>query len=176
MAYALLSGADGWMFDGEDALGQVDTMSLDNQRNLQLALARDPLFLDVAEEVAAEMNQLGPGLLRPPHHRRLARRSSTSPRVIFRARGLHLDDRHVREADGAGFSASIADLALYVVNNHRRQRGSGASHRPLPAQDPDRRGGGALERPAPGAGGHLGLPAGTVKVYVLVEQMEAASS
>ena len=24
VAYALLSGADGWMFDGEDALGQVD--------------------------------------------------------------------------------------------------------------------------------------------------------
>jgi len=52
IAYALLSGADGWMFDGEDALGQVDTMSLDNQRNLKLAFARDPLFLDVAEEVA----------------------------------------------------------------------------------------------------------------------------
>ncbi|HSN56145.1 MAG TPA: hypothetical protein VLT32_15850, partial [Candidatus Sulfomarinibacteraceae bacterium] len=32
VAYALLSGADGWMFDGEDALGQVHTMSLDNQR------------------------------------------------------------------------------------------------------------------------------------------------
>src|SRR5262245_15042972 len=30
IAYALLSGADGWMFDGEDALGQVSTMSLDN--------------------------------------------------------------------------------------------------------------------------------------------------
>ena len=40
IAYALLSGADGWMFDGEDALGQVDTMSLDNQRNLQLAIAK----------------------------------------------------------------------------------------------------------------------------------------
>ncbi len=39
-AYALLSGADGWMFDGEDALGQVDTMSLDNQRNLGLAIAK----------------------------------------------------------------------------------------------------------------------------------------
>src|SRR6185503_6330465 len=36
VAYALLSGADGWMFDAEDALGQVDTMSLDNQRNLKL--------------------------------------------------------------------------------------------------------------------------------------------
>ena len=32
VAYALLSGADGWMFDGEDALGQIATMSLDNQR------------------------------------------------------------------------------------------------------------------------------------------------
>src|SRR6516164_6804006 len=37
VAYALLSGADGWMFDGEDALGQVSSMSLDNQRNLKLA-------------------------------------------------------------------------------------------------------------------------------------------
>ena len=53
IAYALLSGADGWMFDGEDALGQVDTMSIDNQRNLQLAIAKDPRFLRVAEEVAA---------------------------------------------------------------------------------------------------------------------------
>ena len=47
VAYALLSGADGWMFDGEDALGQVDTMSLDNQRNLKLAFDRDPTFLRV---------------------------------------------------------------------------------------------------------------------------------
>src|SRR5262245_30442753 len=30
VAYALLSGADGWMFDGEDALGQLSTMALDN--------------------------------------------------------------------------------------------------------------------------------------------------
>src|SRR5688500_5509051 len=45
IAYALLSGADGWMFDGEDALGQLGTMSLDNQRNLKLAIHRDPMFL-----------------------------------------------------------------------------------------------------------------------------------
>src|SRR5438067_3400510 len=55
-AYALLSGADGWMFDGEDALGQVSTMSLDNQRNLMLAINRDPSFLKVAELVSDEMN------------------------------------------------------------------------------------------------------------------------
>ena len=41
VAHALLSGADGWMFDGEDALGQIQSMSLDNQRNLKLAFAQD---------------------------------------------------------------------------------------------------------------------------------------
>ena len=37
------------MFDGEDALGQLSTMSLDNQRNLKLAIHRDPVFLEAAE-------------------------------------------------------------------------------------------------------------------------------
>ena|GEM_PF-1873413 len=66
VAYALLSGADGWMFDGEDALGQVDTMSLDSQRNLKLAITRDPAFLKVAEPVASEMNRWGQGFLGRP--------------------------------------------------------------------------------------------------------------
>src|SRR5215472_13724641 len=61
IAYALLSGADGWMFDGEDALGQVSSMSLDNQRNLKLAIHRDPVFLTVAERVAGEMNRWAEG-------------------------------------------------------------------------------------------------------------------
>src|SRR5207245_7716275 len=66
VAYALLSGADGWMFDGEDALGQVSTMSLDNQRNLKIAIAQDPLFLKVAEGVAAEMNEWARGFFGRP--------------------------------------------------------------------------------------------------------------
>ena len=61
VAYALLSGADGWMFDGEDALGQITTMSLDNQRNLALAIRRDPVFLQAAEQVAGEMNEWASG-------------------------------------------------------------------------------------------------------------------
>src|SRR5215204_5836103 len=52
VAYALLSGADGWMFDGEDALGQLSTMSLDNQRNLRLAIHHESVFLKAAEAVA----------------------------------------------------------------------------------------------------------------------------
>jgi len=66
VAYALLSGADGWMFDGEDALGQVSTMSLENQRSLKLAIARDPMFLRVAEQVAAEMNGWAQGFFGRP--------------------------------------------------------------------------------------------------------------
>lgn len=45
------------MFDGEDALGQVAVMSLDNQGNLKLAIPNDPLFLTVAARVADEMNR-----------------------------------------------------------------------------------------------------------------------
>ena len=59
VAYALLSGADGWMFDGEDALGQVSTMSLDNQRNLKLAIHRDAVFLGRRRTGGARDERLG---------------------------------------------------------------------------------------------------------------------
>ena len=173
VAYALLSGADGWMFDGEDALGQVSTMSLDNQRNLKLALDRDPRFMKVAAQVAAEMNDWARGFLGRPiiddHRTQLGFTT-----MIFRARGLHLDDRHVRWADGMGFSASIVDAALYVVNNHQRLRQTGASivlYLPKIQNAAEaalwNRLLGALE-------GHLSLAPGTIKVYVLVEQLEAS--
>jgi malate synthase len=173
IAYALLSGADGWMFDGEDALGQLGTMSLDNQRNLKIAIHGDPLFLRVAEQVAAEMNQWAGGFFGRPIVADWRTQLDFTTK-IFRARGLHLDDRHVRRSDGGGFSASIVDLSLYVVNNHRRLRETGASivlylpkiqtaeEAALWSDILD-----ALER-------HLALPQGTIKVYVLVEQLEAA--
>ena len=81
VAYALLSGADGWMFDGEDALGQVSSMSLDNQRNLALAIGRDPLFLRVAERGGRRDERLGGGLPRPARRLPTGARSSTSPRA-----------------------------------------------------------------------------------------------
>ncbi len=173
VAYALLSGADGWMFDGEDALGQVVTMALDNQRNLKLAIAKDPLFLEVAEDVAAEMNTWARAFFGREIIADWRAQLDFTTR-IFRCRGLHLDDRHVREAGGAGFSASIVDLALYVVNNHERLRAAGSSVALyLPKIQTAEEAAlwndmlTALER-------HLGLAVGTIKVYVLVEQIEAA--
>ncbi len=172
-AYALLSGADGWMFDGEDALGQVETMGLDNQRSLKMSIAGDPLFLEVAEEVSDEMNRWALGFFGRPIVGDWREQLRFTTR-LFRCRGLHLDDRHVREADGTGFSASIADLVLYVVTNHARLLAAGTS---VALYLPKIQTAGeaalwnemltALEH-------HLGLAVGTIKVYVLVEQIEAS--
>ena len=173
VAYALLSGADGWMFDGEDALGQVETMSLDNQRNLKLAFASDVRFLKVAEQVAGEVNAwarefLGREIV-PDWQKQLGFTTR-----IFRARGLHLDDRQVREVDGSGFSASIVDAALYVTNNFERLASEGRSVvLYLPKIQTAEEAAlwndilYALEE-------HLALPAGTIRAYVLVEQLEAS--
>jgi malate synthase len=86
---------------------------------------------------------------------------------------LHLDDRHIRHTTGEGFSASIADATLFVVNNQQALRAAGSSlvfylpkiqtaeeaalwHDILSALE-----------------SHLGVPANAIKVYVLVEQIEA---
>ena len=172
IAYALLSGADGWMFDGEDALGQVSTMSLDNQRNLTLAIHRDPVFLKVAEQVAGEMNTWAKGFFGRETIADWQKQLDFTTK-IFRARGLHLDDRHVRHSGGESFSASIVDLVLYVTNNQRRLQMSGSSVvLYLPKIQTAEEAAlwndmlTTLER-------HLGLTVGTTKVYVLVEQIEA---
>src|SRR5438046_856850 len=165
VAYALLSGADGWMFDGEDALGQISTMSLDNQRNLKLAIQRDPVFTKVAEQVAGEMNRWAQGFFGRPIIDDWKKQLDFTTK-IFRVRGLHLDDRQVRHTGGASFSASIVDAALYVVNNHRRLRETGASVvLYLPKIQTAEEAAlwndvlSALER-------HLGLPDGAVKASV----------
>ncbi len=172
VAYALLSGADGWMFDGEDALGQVDSMSLDSIRNLGLAFSGDPQFHDVAERVAAEMNSWAVGF----HGREIVtdwREQLQVTTRIFRARGLHLDDRHIAHQDGRGYSASMADATLYLVNNGdtllnqgrsvvlylpKIQTASEAAHWADILDTIEDR---------------LGADRGTVLVYVLVEQLEA---
>jgi len=173
VAYALLSGADGWMFDGEDALGQVSTMSLDNQRNLKLAIHGDPVFMNVAEQVAGEMNAWATTFFGKPIIADWRKQLSFTTK-IFRARGLHLDDRHIRHAGAAGFSAAIVDATLYVVNNHQRLIESDASLvLYLPKIQTAEEAAlwntilSALEQ-------HRKLPVGTTKAYVLVEQVEAS--
>jgi len=172
VAYALLSGADGWMFDGEDALGQTEAMSLDNQRNLKLAIDRDPVFLEVAERVAGEMNKWAEQFF----GRKIIddwRRQLDFTTKIYRVRGLHLDDRHIRQSDGTGFSASIVDMVLYVVNNHERLRRDGSSIVLYLPKIETAEEAALFNDMLCGLERHLGLDVGTIKVYVLVERIEA---
>lgn len=172
VAYALLSGADGWMFDSEDALGQISNMSLDNQRNLKLAISNDPVFMKVAEQVAAEMNKWSTGFLGKPTITDWKEQLKFTTK-IFRARGLHLDDRHICDENGVAMAASIVDMTLYVVNNYKQLQKSGSSIvLYLPKIQTASEAAlwndmlNALEN-------HLGLFIGSIKVYVLVEQLEA---
>ncbi len=172
VAYALLSGADGWMFDGEDALGQISTMSLDNQRNLKLAIAKDPMFMKVAEQVASEMNNWSAGFL----GRKIVQDYKTQLNFttrIFRARGLHLDDRHVRNSDGKAMAASIVDLVLYVVNNYKALQEAGSSIVLYLPKIQTAEEAGVWTRIIEALEDHLNLGLGAIKVYVLVEQLEA---
>ncbi len=172
VAYALLSGADGWMFDGEDALSQKKFMSLDNQRNLKLAIHKDPIFLKVAEQVAKEMNAWARDFFGKEIIKDWKKQLDFTTK-IFRCRGLHLHDRHIRDANGLPFSASIVDLVTYVVNNYKQLQQEGSSIvLYIPKIQTAEEAAfwneiiSALEE-------HLGLPIGTIKVFVLVEQIEA---
>ncbi len=172
VAYALLSGADGWMFDGEDALGQITAMSLDNQRNLKLAIRRDPVFLKVAEQVAGEMNRWAMSFF----GRNIIsnwKKQLDFTTVIYRARGLHLDDRHIRDHEGNGLAASIADLALYVVNNYKTLHDAGSSVVLYLPKIQTAEEAAVWNQMLTPLEQHLGLEEGTIKTYVLIEQLEA---
>ncbi|HUQ86952.1 MAG TPA: hypothetical protein VM096_05295, partial [Vicinamibacterales bacterium] len=173
VAYALLSGADGWMFDGEDALGQVSTMSLDNQRNLKLAIHRDARFMAVAEQVAGEMNKWATGFFGKPIVADWRKQLDFTTK-IYRARGLHLDDRHVRNSDGSGLSASIVDATLFIVNNYKRLMESGASIVLYLPKIQTAEEAALWNDILTSLEQQLGIATGTIKGYVLVEQVEAS--
>ena len=173
VAYALLSGADGWMFDGEDALGQVAQMSLENIRNLKLALAGAPEFLKVAEQVSTEMNAWSRSFLnRDIIDDWKAQLNFTT--VIYRARGLHLDDRHITCEGDQGFSASITDVCLYVVNAYKLLRQRNASIVLYLPKIQTAEEAAFWNKILCTLEAHLDLEEGTIKCYVLIEQIEQA--
>jgi malate synthase len=147
-------------------------MSLDNQRNLRLAIRKDPVFLKVAEEVAGEMNEWGLTFFKrtivPDWRKQLDFTTK-----IFRARGLHLDDRHVRDAHGHALSASICDVCLYVVNNHKDLTQAGSSIVLYLPKIQTAEEAAFWNKLLSALESHLGLREGSIVAYVLVEQLEA---
>jgi malate synthase len=172
VAYALLSGADGWMFDGEDALGQVTAMSLDNQRNLKLAIDKAPVFLEAAQNVSIEMNRWAKSFFGHEIIKDWKEQLNFTTK-IFRARGLHLDDRHIRDKNHLALSASIVDMALYVTNNYKRLQSENASIVLYLPKIQTAEEAAFWNKMIRALEGHLQLNMGTIKVYVLLEQLEA---
>ena len=121
---------------------------------------------------AEEMNQWASGF----HQREIIsdwRSQLDFTTKIFRARGLHLADRHIRDRDGGPFSASIADMTLYVVNNYEQLRRAGASIVLYLPKIQTAEEAAFWNELLSALEAHLGLDTGTIKVYVLVEQLEA---
>lgn len=172
VAYALLSGADGWMFDGEDALGQINTMSLDNLRNLQLAYKNDPLFLSVAETVSKEMNRWSESFLGRAIVDDWQEQLKFTTK-IFRPRGLHLDDRHFRDKNGRGLSASIVDTTLYISNNHSELKKRGSTLALYIPKIQTAEEAAFWKKLLDAIESALGLEQNSILAYVLLEQVEA---
>jgi malate synthase len=138
---------------------------------LKLAIHRDDVFMKTAENVAQEMNAWGKGFFGKPIIDNWVHQLSFTTK-IFRARGLHLDDRHIRPKGGGGFSASIVDATLFIVNNYKRLRQDGSSLVLYLPKTQTAEDAALFNDILSGLEQHLGLPDGTIKVYVLVEQVE----
>ncbi len=105
------------------------------------------VFLEVAEKVAGTDERLGRGLLRPADHRRLASAARLHHHPLPRPRAPPGRPSHPRRRRHRHVGLHRRHGAL------RRQQlpqpaGQGRLGRALPAQDPDRRRGGAVERDA----------------------------
>ena len=137
----------------------------------KLAIARDEVFMRTAEGVAGEMNRWGQNFFGHDIIEDWEKQLDFTT-VIFRARGLHLDDRHIRDTDGVALSASVVDITLFVVNNYRelaRRNSSIVLYLPKIQTAEEA----ALWNEMLSAlEGHVGLPEGSIKVYVLIEQLE----
>jgi len=147
-------------------------MSLDNQRNLKLAIRKDGVFMKAAALVATDMNKWAIEFFGHPIITDWENQLNFTTKML-RPRGLHLDDRHILDSNGSGMAASIVDIVLYVVNNYKALQKSGSS---IVLYLPKIQTAGeaalwdqmisALEK-------QIGLDYGAIKVYVLVEQLEA---
>ncbi|MBF0384858.1 MAG: isocitrate lyase/phosphoenolpyruvate mutase family protein [Candidatus Omnitrophica bacterium] len=174
VVHALLSGADGMMFDGEDALGQLDTMSLDNIRALVTAYKKDPTFWQVAEKMVQE-DYIKKGK-KPAdwNWRELLEKNFTTR--IYRVRGVHLDDRHIKftksNSEKVSVSATIADMTAYLVNAGPVLMEQGSTPTLYLPKLQTAEEAAFMAEVIDGVEDNMGWTRGTVKVFVLIEQLE----
>ena len=101
-------------------------------------------------------------------------RSSTSRRASSGRAGCTSTTGTSRTPAASRSSASIVDLALYVGANHARLRGEGRSVVLYLPKIQTAEEAALWNDMLDAVEAHLGLPSGTIRVYVLVEQLEAS--
>jgi len=98
---AMNSGAKVWLADHEDAMSPTWANVIDGQLNLRDAIRRQ---IDFTSDEGKEY-----------------RLGETIPTIVFRPRGWHLVEKHLRYTDRAGqgspASASLTDFGLYFFHN-----------------------------------------------------------
>ncbi|MTG90864.1 malate synthase A [Cellulosimicrobium sp. BIT-GX5] len=163
---ALNSGAKVWLADAEDA-------SSPTWRNViegQLAL-HDAIRGTLTHTVDVPGGE-------PKEYRLRSTTLTDLPTIVFRPRGWHLIEKHMRYVDRAGVSvsasASLVDFGLYLFHNGRElvERGRGPYFY-LPKLE------GYREARLWNdvfvlAQDYLGLPQGTIRATVLIETLPAA--
>ncbi|TQL02149.1 malate synthase A [Cellulomonas sp. SLBN-39] len=155
---ALNSGAHVWLADHEDAMSPTWANVVSGQVNLHDAIRGQ---VDFTSPEGKEY-----------------RVGATTPTIVFRPRGWHLTEKHVRFTDRAGqecsASASLVDAGLYLFTNARALVDAGRGpYLYLPKIE------GHLEARLWDevfrfTEAYLGLPYGTIRATVLIETITAA--
>ena len=156
---ALNSGAQVWLADHEDALSPTWRNVVEGQLNLSDAIRRRIDFTS-AEGKRYELTEAG------------------LPTIVFRPRGWHLVEKHLRYTDAAGLSApasaSLVDVGLYLFHNAAEliARGTGPYfYLPKLESHLEAR---LWDQVFTFAETDLGLPHGTIRATVLIETIPAA--
>lgn len=153
---ALNSGARVWLADFEDASAPTWENVIGGQLNLTDAYERRIDFTSPEGKTYA---------LRP------AEELAT---VVTRPRGWHLDERHLRDAEGRPVPGALVDFGLYLFHNARRLIAMGKGpYFYLPKTESH------LEARLWNdvfvfAQDHLSIPQGTIRATVLIETITAA--
>ncbi|MBD8078162.1 malate synthase A [Cellulosimicrobium arenosum] len=159
---ALNSGAKVWLADAEDASSPTWRNVIEGQ------LALHDAIRGTLEHTSTEGKQ----------YRLRSATLTDLPTIVFRPRGWHLVEKHVRYVDRAGVSvsasASLVDFGLYVYHNARelvaRGRGPYVYLPKLEGHREARLWNEVFEL----AQEWVGLPHGTIRATVLIETLPAA--
>lgn len=156
---ALNSGAKVWLADHEDATSPTWANIVEGQLNL-------------ADAIRGRLDYTS------PEGKQYRVTATETPTIVFRPRGWHLVEKHLRYTDPSGFrhpvSASLVDFGLYAFHNARALVDGGTGpyfYLPKTESHLDAR---LWDDVFTASENALGLDHGTIRATVLIETITAA--